>query len=160
MRVGVAAVHESVDINLVQTVLACHPEEFVHVIQGGVHAAVGGEAHQVELLAGILHIVIDRLDLGVLQELVVADGHVDLDEVLIDHAAGAQVHVSDLGVAHLPVRQADVFAAGLQVAGRIFRAQGVDRRRALRPDGVGIIVFALAPTVEDHQKYFTVHILC
>ena len=129
------------------------------MVQGGVDTAVGGEAHQVEFLAGGLDIVVDRLDLGIVEELVVADGHVDLDQVLVDDAAGAEVHMANLGVAHLPVRQADVFAAGLQVAGRIFRTQAVDDRRALRPDGVGIIVFALAPTVEDHQKYFTVHIL-
>ena len=156
-RVGVATVHKGVDVNLLQAVFLRDAEELIHVLQGGVHAAVGGEAHQVELLAGGLDIVVDRLYLGVLEEFMVTDGHVDLDEVLVDHAAGAQVHVADLGVAHLPVRQTDVFAAGLQVAVRIFRTQAVDDRRALRPDGVGIIVFALAPTVEDHQKYFSIH---
>ena len=157
-RVGVAAVHEGVDIDLFQAVLLGDTEELIDMLQGGVHAAGGGEAHQVELLAGVLDVVVNRLDLGIVEEFVVADRHVDLDEVLVHHAAGAEVHVTDLGVAHLPVRQTDILAAGLQVAGRIFGAQAVDHRRALRPDGIGIIVLSLAPTVEDHQKYFSVHI--
>ena len=160
VRVGVAAVHEGMDIDLLQAVFLRYAQELIDMVQGGVHAAVGGQAHQVELLAGGLDVVVDRLDLGVVEELVLAHGHVDLDEVLVDHAAGAEVHVSDLGVAHLSVGQADVLAAGLQVAVRILGAQAVDDRRALRPDGVGIIMSALAPTVEDHQKYFAVHILC
>ena len=73
------------------------------MVQAGVHAAVGAEAHEMELAAAGLHIVVGGTYLLVVEELVVAASHVDLHEVLIDHAAGAEVHVSHLGVAHLSI---------------------------------------------------------
>ena len=87
-----------------------------------------------------------------------AAGDVDLHQVLVHHAAGAEVHVADLGVAHLAVGQADELAAGLQVAHRILGPEGVDMRRALGKDRVGIVVAAFTPAVENHQKNFSVHI--
>ena len=46
----------------------------------------------------------------VLEEAAVGDRVVDPRQVLLDDRAGAEVEVADLGVAHLPVRQADVAA--------------------------------------------------
>ena len=42
------------------------------------------------------------------------NGVTDPHEFLAHHAAGADVHVADFGVAHLPVGQADVAAGGMQ----------------------------------------------
>lgn len=95
------------------------------------HSAVGGKAHQVQFLAAGLHIVIYGFDLLVLEELVVACGHIDLDQVLVDDAACAEVHMADLGVAHLSVRKADVLAAGLEMAVRILCPEGLNERSAL-----------------------------
>ena len=157
-RVGVAAVHEAVDESAVaDTRLLRLGEELVEVLQAGVDAAVRAEAHEMELLPARLDILIGSLDFGILHQRVLAAGDVDLHEVLIDDTAGAEVHVSHFGVTHLAVREADVFAAGLEVAGGIFRAKRVDFGGSLRPDGVGIIMLALAPTVEDHKEYFSVH---
>ena len=158
--VRVAAVHEGVDIDFVQTFLFGHAQEFVHMIQGAVNAAVGGEAHQVQLLAAGLHIFVGGLDLLILEELVLTAGDVDLHQVLVHHAACTQVHVAHFGVTHLAIGKADVFAAGLQVAVGIFLPQRVDIGRALGPDGVGIVVAAFTPAVQNHKKYFAVHIVC
>ena len=51
--------------------------------------------------------------LGVGEEAAVLDRRVDAGQVLVDDAAGAEVHVADFGIAHLPVRQADVAAFGM-----------------------------------------------
>ena len=129
------------------------------MVEGRVDTAVGAEAEEMELLAGLLHIVVGGLDLGVLEKGMLAAGDVDLDEVLIDDAAGAEVHVSYLGVAHLSVGQADVFAAGLEMGHGIFCAEAVDEGRALRVDCIGLVVATFSPAVEDHQKYFMFHIV-
>ena len=157
-RVGVAAVHEGVNEDLVEPLLRSHAEELIHVVEGGVHATVGGQAHQVKFLPAGFHVVENGGNLRVLQQFVLAACDVDLNQVLVHHAAGTQVHVPHFGVAHLPVGQADVFAASLQVAHRIVCPQGVDVRRTLGPDGVGIVVAAFSPAVENHQEDFFIHI--
>ena len=43
-----------------------------------------------------------------LLDLAAGDGLADARQVLHDDAAGADVEMADLGVAHLPIRQADV----------------------------------------------------
>ena len=49
-----------------------------------------------------------------LGEAAVGDRVADAHQFLLHHAAGADVHVADLGVAHLAVGQADVAAGGVQ----------------------------------------------
>ena len=44
------------------------------------------------------------------KEFTVRDRLVDTRQVLVDHAPRAHVHVTDLGVSHLPRGQADAFA--------------------------------------------------
>ncbi|MNJ81652.1 hypothetical protein D3C77_805620 [compost metagenome] len=46
----------------------------------------------------------------VAEELAITNGLGDAGEVLVDDTAGTEVHVADLGVAHLPVRQAHIHA--------------------------------------------------
>ena len=149
--VGVAAVHEAVHIHLVESLLLRDAQELIEVVEAGVYSAVRAEAHEVELAAAGLHIVVRSAYLLVLEELVVAAGHVYLHEVLIYDPAGTEVHVSYLGVAHLAVGQAHIFAAGLQVRHGIFRAEAVDERRALRIDRIGMVVLSFTPTVQNHQ---------
>ena len=150
-RIRVAAIHEGVDIDLFQAFILGHPQELIHVVQAAVHAAVGGEAHQVEFLAALFHIVVGGLDLRILQKFVLPAGDVDLHQVLIHYASGAQVHVTYLGITHLAVRQADIFPAGLQMAEGILFPQGVDVGRSLGPYGIGVVVEAFSPTVQNHQ---------
>ena len=111
-------------------------EELVEVVQRRVDAAVRTEAEEVEFLAALLYIIVGSLDLGVLHQLVLAAGDVDLHQVLIYDAAGAEVHMSDLGVAHLAVRQAHVLAAGLEVRHWIFCAEAIDKRSPLAIDDI------------------------
>ena len=120
------------------------------MFQGAVYASGGGEPHQVELPAGLFHVVVCCLYLLVFQKFVVAARHVDLHQVLVDDPSCTQVEVSYFGVTHLPFRKTYRLTACLQVAERVFLPQGVDVRSALCEDGVCPVMFALAPSVEDH----------
>ena len=132
-------------------------EEFIEVVEGGVHAAVGAEAEEMELAAVAPDVVVGGLDFLVVHQGVAAAGHIYLHEVLVHYAAGAEVHMPDLAVAHLAVGQADVFAAGVEVGHRIFGTERVDERGSLGVDCIAMVVASFAPTVENHQKYFLAH---
>ena len=93
----------------------------------------------------------------VLEELAVPDGLGDAGQLLIDDAAGAEIGVSDLAVAHLPLRQADGQAGAAQQGVRTAGEQRVERRRARRGDGVVGRGRSLAPAVEDRQQQRLFH---
>ncbi|MOA43450.1 hypothetical protein D3C78_1656080 [compost metagenome] len=75
-----------------------------------VNTTIRQQAHEVHGLASGNGLVHGCADGRVLEELAVADGFGHAGEVLVHHAAGAEVHMADFRVAHLPVRQADVHA--------------------------------------------------
>ena len=157
VRVGITAVHEAVHVGLVgHAVFAGDVAQFEEVLERRVHAAVRGQAHEVDadaVGAGVL----ERLDhLGILQDRVVTAGPVDLHEVLVDHAAGTDVEVSDLRVAHLSVGQSDILAVRAQLGVGILLGHGRDIGGVHRRNDVGLVVVADAPAVENHQKNFFV----
>ena len=83
----------------------------------------------------------------------VGDRVVDPGQVLLDDRAGAEVEVADLGVAHLPVGQADVAAARPRAscadsAPRARRRPGCRPARSALP-GPGL---GEPPAVEDDQR--------
>ena len=102
--------------------------------------------------------VFERLDdLGIPQDRVVTAGAVDLHEVLIDHAAGADIEVTDLRIAHLTVGQADVLAVGAQLGMGIFFGHGRNVGGMDSRNDVRLVVTAVAPAVENHKKNLVVH---
>lgn len=116
LGVGVAAVHETVYEDLVlQSELLTHLDELEQMVEAGVHAAVGGQSHQVKLLAVLLGIVVGLNNAFVLQDTAVFASTVDFHQVLIDDASGTDVEVTHLGVTHLSVGQTHVFTAGLKL---------------------------------------------
>ena len=84
-----------------------HPHECVQVLLVAVHATVGYQSHQVHR-ATRRDRCVDRLDQNrVLEDRAVRDRTIDPGELLVDDATGTDVEVPDLGVAHLPLGQAD-----------------------------------------------------
>ncbi len=91
-------------------------------------------------------------EVGVLGERAVRDGFIDARQVLHDDAAGADIHVADLGIPHLARGQADersrspaASACGLAAT---MRSQfGVLRLK----DAVVLPLGAVAPAVEDAE---------
>ena len=97
LGVGVASVHETMNEHLIlQAEFLTHLDELEKMVEAGVHATVGGQSHQVELLAVLLGVVVSLHNALVLQDRTILAGTVDLHEVLIDHASGTDVEVSHL----------------------------------------------------------------
>lgn len=88
----------------------------------------------------------------VLLDRAILDGVVDAGELLEHDAAGTNVEVADLGVAHLAVGQADVLARGAEGGMRILGVQTVDERRAGSAHGVVGSLGRKAETVHDTQE--------
>ena len=121
------------------------------------HATCRAEAHKVKFLAALFYIIIYALDLSPAQKLVVTASLVDFHEILIYDTTCAEVHVSYLRVAHLSVREANSLAACKKMAHRIFGSERVNERCSRSIDGIGVVMFALSPSVENHKKNFSVH---
>ena len=90
------------------------------MVQRRVYAAGGTKTHDMQFLPLRLSRLVGCNNLGILHDRVVANGAVDLHQVLIYHAAGTYIEVSYLAVTHLPVRQTYIFAAGLQLRMGVF----------------------------------------
>ena len=88
---------------------------------------------------------------GIPVEAAVGDRRVDARQILHHDAAGADIHVADLGIPHLAVGQADIVLARLQLRVRAVRHEAVPIRRPGQEDGVVVAVGALAPAVQDAQ---------
>ena len=117
----------------------------------GMHATRRGEAHQVAgtavLLQGGDQLGQDR----VLGQRAVVDGLVDARQVGHGDPAGAEIHVADLGIAHLALGQADEGLRGVDQALRAGRDQPVVVGRARIEDGVVARVGTMAPAIENAQ---------
>ena len=150
-RVGVAAVHEAVHERIFDLIFGGDVAEFEKMLQRRVHAAVRHEAHEMHVHAVFLGVFERGFHLRVLHDRVVAAGAVDLHEVLINDAAGADIEVSHLRIAHLSVGQADVLAVGAQFGMGVFFGHGRNVFGMHGRNDVRLIVTAVSPAVEDHK---------
>ena len=152
------------DEDLLHAALLRHIEDAEDVDKVAVHAAVGHEAHDVQGLAVCLR-VLHGLDVDLVpEELAVLDlaGHLGQD--LEDNAARADVGVTDLGVAHLALGQADVQPGGLQRRMGPAVKEPVQIRGVGDVDGVALGGSRQAEAVHDdknclfaHKKLLTIH---
>ena len=118
-----------------------------------VHAAGRHQAEQVAGAARRLQLrdqVRERRRAG---EAAVLGGVADARQFLHHHAPGADVQMTDLGIAHLAVRQPDVAAGGVQEGVRAALPQPVEVRLARLTDRVVGGFLAPAEAVEDHQHH-------
>ena len=150
-RVGVAAVHKAMHVGIVEAVGRRNVAQLEEVLQRRVYAAVRHQPHEVHVHTVLFGVFERCLHLRILHDRVVAAGAVDLHEILINHAAGADIEVSDLRVAHLSFGQADVLAVGAQLGVGIFLRHGRDIFGMHGRNHIGLVVMAVAPAVEDHQ---------
>ena len=128
-------------------------EQRAHVVDVRVDAAVRDEPEQVDVAVPLARAPERRDERLVLEEAAVPDRPVDTLEVLVEHAAGADREVADLGVAHLPGRQADRLAGGGEAGVRTLRPEPVEDRRARELDRVPGARRREAPAVEDDERY-------
>ena len=110
-----------------------------------------------EALTGLLSIRVSGDNLLVLQNVTALAGLIDFHEVLINDAAGADIEVTHLGVAHLALRQTDVLTASHELRVGAGSVEQVEIRCGCVVDNVTAVVFAESPSVEDHQQSFLCH---
>ena len=103
-----------------------------------------------QALAGAAHVVVGGDHLGILHDAAVGAGAVNLDQVLVNDAAGADIEVSHFGVAHLPVGQAYVLAASQKLRVGVLGVELIEEGRGRLIDDVALGMVADAPSVEDH----------
>ena len=94
--VGITAVHETVNVCILQTIFLRNLNQLVEVVERRVHAASRGKTHQVELLACLLSIAVSVDDFLILQNITAFASLVDLNEVLIYHTTCADIEVTYL----------------------------------------------------------------
>ena len=81
----------------------------------------------------------------------VREGGVDPRQVRHRDAPGAEVHVADFGVAHLPLRQADEALRRIDQTLRASRDQAIEVRRAGIEDGIVPGIGTEPPAVENAE---------
>ncbi len=79
------------------------------------------------------------------------NGGIDAGQVLHNDAPGAYIHVTDFGISHLALWQADFLGACVQVRSRNRAHQPVPIGRVAQGNGVVIGLFAHPPAVEDAE---------
>ncbi len=86
----------------------------------------------------------------------VRDGRVDLRQILQHHSPGADVHVADFGIAHLPVGETYGMLGGIEQAPGIGFGKRVEIGRSRLKNGVmrriGAVLH-MPPAVENGKKH-------
>src|SRR5205807_9003855 len=133
------------------------PQESVEVLEGGMDTGGADQTHQVNAAAvgtgpfdrGSESLVGEKGSIG--------NGHVDARKVLVDDATGADIEVTDFGIAWLTERQADRLAGSLESGGGIAGEELVVKRSLGASDGVTGTWRSDSPPVdydEDHRAIF------
>ena len=152
LRRGVAAVHEAVEADLAQAVAARQFEQREHVVDVRMHAAVGQQTEDVQGGIEPLALVDRAHQRFVFEEITVLNGLGDAGQLLIHDAARADIGVTDLGVAHLTVRQADIQTGSADIGHRVFLKDLVQIRRVRRLDRIALLFIAMAEAVHNDQS--------
>lgn len=82
----------------------------------------------------------------------------NLDQVLINHPAGPDIHVAYLRIAHLPLGQSYRQTRGIQLRMGIFVVKAVDIGRMGLVYGRHRLVLRNTPAIQDYKKYFFIHL--
>jgi len=151
-RRRVTAIEEGVQVDALGAALAGQVDHRQDLVLVAVDAAGREQPHDVHGLLvenGLVHGVHQGL---VEEEGAVLDRLVDASQVLVDDAAGPQVHVSHFRIAHLSFRQADGLARGSDQRVGAALPEGIPDRGAGGADGVVLGLFAVAPAIENEQQ--------
>ena len=153
MGVGVAAVGDAVQVDVLGTHVLGHFQHAEPVVRVAVHAAGAHQAHQMDGLAGVdgsLHVLDQH---RVLEHLAVLDGLGDQGQLLVHDAAGTHVGVADLRVAHLAVGQADSHAGSLDGGHGVFCHQSIQMGGLGGHHGIAVgLARHPAEAIHDAQK--------
>ena len=152
---NVAPVEEAVQVYARDAAVVRHFHHGKNVPDVTVHTAVRQQAEDVQGLAVRRVIKGSSID-RILKKRPVLNGLCDARQILKHNAAGADIRVADLAVAHLAVRQADIQPGGGQLRVRPTLQEAVHDRGLGHVNGVAVIRFADAVAVEDDECDFPV----
>ena len=138
-----------------KTSALCHIERRKYVVNVAVNAAVGQKSEDVQRLAAALCIV-HRLDVGgIFKEAAVLYRIAYAGQILKNDSAGADVRMSDLGVAHLPLRQSDRHSGSGKRRIRVLRKYRIEPRRCGSAYRIAVGRRSNAEAVHYHKYGFT-----
>ena len=152
LRVNVAAIHKGVDANGLDAMLGSHLDQGLDMVHVRMNAAGAHKAHEVKGLAFGLDIVHSLDEDLVLGDGAVLDGIVDARKLLEDDAAGTDIEVTHLRVAHLAIGKAHVLARSAERGVGVFLVQAIKEGRLGSGDGVLAIGRSQATAVHDDQE--------
>ena len=138
-RRNIPAVHKAVDIYLGQPALFGKLQQTEQMFDVAVNAAVRQQSHQMQgrvVFAAVFNRTGQRL---VGKKLAVLDGFGDAGQLLINNSARADVGVSNLGVAHLPIGKSDVQTGSTQLGVWVGGKISVQIRLFSSMNGVAVI---------------------
>ena len=134
-------------INLLQTVLFCHFQQCVQMRVMAVYPAVGKKSEKMQGTAVLLCVFHRQDQLFIFKEVTVLNGLGDAGQILIDNPSGAHIHMADLRIPHLSLRQADCQTAGLSLHVRTLCFQLIHNRRIRLRDCVMLSLRVLSVSV-------------
>ena len=154
VRVGIAAIGDAVEVDLLGAHVLGHLQHAEPVVCVAVDTAGADQTHQVNGLArvdGGLHVLDQN---RVLEHLTVLDGLGDEGELLVDDEAGTHVGVADLGVAHLAIGQANGHAGGVDGGHGVLCHQRIDEGLVGGGHSVTVgLVGGPAEAIHDAEHY-------
>ena len=128
-------------------------EQRAQMLDVRVDAAVRDEPEQVDVAVALARAPERTDECLVPEERSIARRTVHALQVLVEDATAADRQVADLRVAHLPGRQSDRLAGGLERRVRELRPQTVEDRRAGELDRVARSGRRAAPPVQNDENY-------
>ena len=140
------------DANGLDTVLGSHLDQSLDVVHVRMNTARAHKAHEVESLAVSLDVVHSLDEDLVLGDGAVLDGVVDARKLLEHDAAGTDVEVAHLGVAHLAIGKTHVLARSAERGVGVLLVQAIKEGRLGSGDGVLAIGRSQAAAVHDDQE--------
>ena len=153
----IAPVKEAVYEYIFDSFALCHLQKGINVGIVAVHAAVRQQSVHMQGAVVLFDIFHRPEENFVPEEISVLDLLADPGQVLINDSSRAHIQVSDLGVAHLSLRQADIMAARLSRYKRTLFHQPVHDRFVRQGDCIMVCARIQAISIENHQngRFFT-----
>jgi hypothetical protein len=149
---SVAAIHERVHEDAIDSLLFCHFQERVQMFLPRMHAAIGDEPEQMQFApadAGIFHPFNEH---GMREELTILNHQVNARDIHMHNAPGADIQMPDFAVAHLPFGQSDERPTGVNQRVRIFAQQTVVDRFAREGDSICFGFGPVSPAVKNNEN--------
>ena len=154
-RRRIPTVRKRMKINILHIVLPRQLEQPVQMLQKRMNANIAAQTHQMQLTAIALGKLNSLKKLDILKKLTLTNRTSDPNRILINNPPSPNILMPNLAIAHSPIRQTNILAAGMDQTMRIFRHKHIVNRSTSLPNSIKTILPAIRiepPTItNDHQ---------